>query len=113
MRKTDKPECPAGCPGCVSSSSDEGLRGWVAAHDEAAADTLRGPALLARCATAFVLPAVGALAGAILAGEGETRRFVGMAIGLVSAMALAAGVARICRMKTNQTPDVGQPPTQA
>ncbi len=73
----------------------EGLAEWVAAHDTAAGGTLAGAALLVRVASTFVLPLTTTLAGAMLAGEGETRRFVGLLIGLTAGLAASIPLGRL------------------
>lgn len=96
-KKTDDP-CGAGCPQCLLTGGNEGLTAWMTAHAEAATGGQnRGWRLVAPAAGAFIVPIAAALAGALLAGEGETRRFVGLAIGLLAGLAVCAAVARAFR----------------
>ncbi len=81
------------------ATGNEGLMAWKAAHDTAAAHSLRGGALLARAGAAFVLPLAGALAGVIIAGGGETRRFVGLLAGLTFATITSIGLGRLMRRR--------------
>ena len=97
LEKPEKPEnaespenCTGGCPRCPLSETGEGLDEWTAAHNVAAGGDLRGFDLLGRSAAAFVLPVIGALVGAVLAGGSETQRFAGMVAGLL--VATLAGV---------------------
>ena len=78
------------------------MAAWTAAHASAANCRLRGGRLLARAATAFIVPIVGATAGAILAGADQRRQFVGMWVGLVAAMAASAAVGRLIHRQRRQ-----------
>jgi len=79
----------------ADGSSDEGLRAWEQAHQAVAAGAPGGWAFLAHGAVAFILPVVGALAGAMAAGPGETRRFVGLIIGLIAGAAVGVLASRL------------------
>lgn len=94
-----KPNCPANCTMCgPSQASEEGPAQWQSAHEQAAAGAeLGGWRLLWRAGGAFVLPVASGLAGLVLAGDGEMRRFVGLTIGLGGGMAAAVLVSRLVR----------------
>lgn len=79
----------------ADGGGDEGLRAWEQAHQTAAADAPRGWGSVAHGAVAFILPVVGALAGAIAAGTGETRRFVGLIIGLTAGTVVGVVASRL------------------
>ena len=79
----------------AAEGSDEGLRGWEKAHQAASERTPGGWAFVAHGAVAFLLPVVGALAGALAAGPGETRRFVGLVVGLTAAAAVGIVAGRL------------------
>jgi len=92
-------------------ASDEGLDAWVAAHDSAAADSLRGGRLVGRAAAAFILPPAGALIGGIAAGAGETRRFAGMLAGLaIATLVSVVGSRMIGRPAKPTSEDPGNAP---
>jgi len=97
-------KCEGECLSCPMAS-EEGLGAWVAAHDQASGGGLAGARLLGRAATAFILPLAGALLGAMLAGGGESRRFVGMLAGLAIATAAGVVVGRVVRGRVS--PDEG------
>jgi hypothetical protein len=59
--------------------------------------------LLARAAAAFVVPIVGAATGAILAGAGQKRQFVGLWIGLVAATAVSAAFGSLINRQRRQS----------
>lgn len=65
------------------------------AHEQSAATAPRGARLVGLSALAFVAPAFGGLIGALAAGGGETRRFVGMVLGLLVTAGAAAVVCRL------------------
>ncbi|NQU76066.1 MAG: hypothetical protein HQ546_07130 [Planctomycetes bacterium] len=90
--------CPGGCPTCPDSDTSEGVNGWASAHAKAGGK-LFGAKLLAIAACAFVTPLAAALAGAVLAGPGETRRFVGLVVGLLAGLAGGAAVAFMIRRR--------------
>ena len=96
MTRLRSSTCPSECPKCPIASG-EGVGSWKAAHDAAASGELRGRRLLARAATAFMLPIAGALLGAMLAGPGEIRRFIGLLVGLVIASSVSVIAGRVIR----------------
>lgn len=79
---------------------------WLADHPELAQQEPRGLGLLWRAGIAFLLPMAGALAGALLAGGSETRRFVGLAIGLVSGLVFSAALS-VLLGRRKRAPAVG------
>ena len=89
--------CLQGCPVCPLGEAAEGLPGWRQAHAAAGAGELRAGRLVAVAAGVFVAPLAGGAIGALLAGEGEVRRFVGLVIGLVVSLVIAATIGRLTR----------------
>jgi hypothetical protein len=93
-QKQGPPEVCGGCKICSIFANRKAATPSPGGEDE-----VRGGGLLAWSVAAFVLPVVAAVAGALLAGEGEGRRFVGLAIGLAAGMLLAAAAWRMARHK--------------
>jgi hypothetical protein len=89
------PSACGGCRICPTLTGGEAGKGTSSGDSAGGGEELRGGRLLAWSAAAFVLPVVGAVAGALVAGGGEGRRFVGMAIGLASCMLLGGAMWRL------------------
>lgn len=82
------------CGGCRMCGLADGVEQRLAGGAD---ESVHGLALLARAAAAFVLPVLAALLGAWLAGEGESRRCVGILVGLAVGLVLSAAGSALAR----------------
>ncbi len=94
--------CPGECPGCGASEQDEKLGH---SHDmpDQVGGGLTGWKLAAAAVGMFLLPLLAAIAGAVLAGEGNNQKFLGAVIGLAVGVFVAVLVTKVIRKKDKES----------
>jgi positive regulator of sigma E activity len=101
--KNERPGgCPGECPGCGASERDEKV-GHSHEMPDQVEGGLTGWKLAAAAVGMFLVPLVAAIAGAVLAGEGNNRKFLGAVIGLAVGVTVAVLVTKVIRKKDKES----------